>query len=241
MAMTKAYIRAEIQRAAAENDGVSLGWRKFSSETRILESDWKRYWPRFSEAVREAGAVPNKLTTAYNDNDRLERYAALALELNRLPTAADVRFANRETSRLPEYGTYTKRFGAKSQWIARLAEYCRQQERFASVVRLCEAYSPRQEPDNDIDSADSPTGCVYLAKSGRYYKIGKSLDVGRRMGELKIQLPEKLSTVHYFMTDDPSGIEQYWHKRFAAKRQNGEWFDLNAEDIAAFKRRRKFM
>ena len=77
-------------------------------------------------------------------------------------------------------------------------------------------------------------------KSGRYYKLGRSNAAGRREYELSIQMPEKLSTVHTIRTDDPVGIEAYWHQRFEAKRQNGEWFDLCAADVKAFKRR-KFM
>jgi hypothetical protein len=78
-------------------------------------------------------------------------------------------------------------------------------------------------------------------KSGRYFKIGRTNSSGRRERELAIQLPEKAQRIHIIQTDDPIGIEGYWHQRFADRRQNGEWFELTTDDVRAFKRRRRFM
>ena len=91
------------------------------------------------------------------------------------------------------------------------------------------------------DGGSQPVeGFVYLIKSGRYYKIGRSNAASRREYELALQMPEKAIKLHEIRTDDPPGIEAYWHNRFAAKRRGGEWFDLDAADVNAFKRR-KFM
>ena len=83
-------------------------------------------------------------------------------------------------------------------------------------------------------------GFVYLLKVTKYFKIGRSSSFERRSREFAIQLPEKAETVHVIRTDDPVGIELYWHRRFESKRKNGEWFELSAPDVKAFKRR-KFM
>jgi hypothetical protein len=81
-------------------------------------------------------------------------------------------------------------------------------------------------------------GFVYLLKSGRHYKLGRTNSVGRREYELAIQLPERAERVHAIKTDDPAGIEGYWHGRFAERRRNGEWFELSRADLRAFQRRK---
>lgn len=75
-------------------------------------------------------------------------------------------------------------------------------------------------------------------KSGRFYKIGRSNSAGRREYEVGLKLPVRTTLIHEIATDDPAGIEAYWHKRFASRRGHGEWFDLTPEDVTAFRRRR---
>jgi len=162
--------------------------------------------------------------------------------LGRLPTSGDLRLKRRADAAFPSWNTFG-RFGSKVALIKKLREHCQGNTDLASVVALCDDYL--RTADSATDNADTEAdevviGFVYLIKSGGYYKIGKSNSAGRREYELAIQLPERAETVHVIRTDDPSGIEDYWHRRFAEMRKNGEWFDLDAASIAAFKRR-KFM
>jgi len=81
----------------------------------------------------------------------------------------------------------------------------------------------------------APTGVVYLLKSGPFYKIGKATDFSKRLGQIKLQLPYPVETVHVIKASDAGKTEKYWHQRFADKRaENGEWFLLTEIDIQEF-------
>ena len=70
--------------------------------------------------------------------------------------------------------------------------------------------------------SDLCDGSVYLLKAGPYYKIGKSINFDQRLNQIKLQLPYPIEVLHRILTDDVTGIESYWHRRFAMKRTNGE-------------------
>src|SRR6266566_2330269 len=232
--MKKENILQEIKRTAEANGGVPLGWRKFAKETGIYERDWLgKHWARWGEAVREAGYAPNQMREGYEEAELLDKYISVARELKRLPTDRDLRLKAHHNPDFPDAGTFTK-FGRKAEFVRRLMEYCRTREGHEDIIALCEGHTPRR--DDSIDESGAETedaGFVYLMKSGKFYKLGRSNAAGRREYELGIQLPEKLKTVHLIRTDDAVGIEAYWHNRFVDKRKNGEWFELDAADVAA--------
>lgn len=232
-------ILAEVKRCAEENGGVALGRERFQERTGIYESQWLgRYWTRWSDLITEAGYEPNTMNGALDDDNILAQLAALAQKLGHLPTFAELRYEKQSNPDFPSHNTFG-RLGSKVERTQRLIEYCASRDDLADVVAMCKVKIPADPPEPEVEAPK--TGYVYLLKSGHFYKIGMSNDVGRRVYELGIQLPEKLVEVHRIETDDPQGIERYWHQRFADKRLNGEWFKLDKADVAAFKSRRRFM
>jgi hypothetical protein len=241
--MDKQHILDEIRRTAAANDGIPLGIDRLRKETGIRHADWHgKYWVRWSDAVREAGFEPNGMVQAYDEAVLLEKYAALIRELKRVPVKGDLLMKARNDRTFPNEKTFS-RFGSKSQLLAKLVNACRVRGNSQDVIDICAGFVPAKnlpvkgvEPKLAVDAL----GFVYLIKSGKRYKIGRSSAFERRERELAMQLAEKPSTVHTIRTDDPSGIEAYWHRRFAEKRKYGEWFELSSADVKAFKLR-KFM
>ena len=240
--MEKKHILDEIVRMAQLNNGQPLGKNRFEAETGIKESDWSgRYWVRWSDAVREAGFSPNTMQTSYDKEWLLERLISLIRELGHFPVRNELRLKTRTDKTFPNEKTF-QRLGSKAELANKIVEYCATRTGYEDIIQVCNpltAAAGTSRPEQG--SLHTPTfGYVYLIKSGRYYKIGRSNSLGRREYELGIKLPEAAKTIHSIKTDDPPGIEAYWHERFKAKRKGGEWFELSRDDVQAFKRR-KFM
>ena len=220
----------------SKHDGKIIGENVFKRETGISASYWRGgYWRSWSAFQTGAGYAPNAQTQKTPDEIILRRFALLALERSGIPSQADLKLKRRDDPTFPgELGF--RRFGSKDAVLVKVAAYREDKPEFAPVLeRLKEDVSGSLSQRLDSFAIK---GFVYLLRSGKNYKLGRSNAVGRRLHELAIQLPQKPDTVHVIETDDPEGIEAYWHRRFAEKRQGGEWFLLSPEDVRAFKRRR---
>jgi hypothetical protein len=239
--MNKEYILKEIDRTAKANNGTPLGWRKFETATGIRYSDWwGKYWAKWNDAVIEAGYSPNKKQSAYEETFLIEQVIAFIREIGKFPTTGEFRLKKYNSS-FPDHATIRRRLGGKSELVNKLLVYCEGKPEYSDITRICEAANTlKGDSEHDSKESDIEFGYVYLMKSGRFYKIGSSGNVERRNYELGIKLPEDIKIIHKIRTDDPMGIENYWHNKFKDKRKQGEWFDLSKEDILAFKRR-KFM
>jgi Meiotically up-regulated gene 113 len=237
--MDRGHILSEIRRLAKENGGTAPGKQRFESETGIREHEWVRYWARWSDVLREADVKLNDWNRQMPDDELLEKLAGYTRELGRFPVVRDLHVKTRRDPTFPSESPF-RRFGGQRALAVRLRDYCTSKG-YEDVAALC---TPAAERGGDsavtVARPEPPLGFVYLIKSGRFHKIGRSNAVGRRERELDIALPEAVRVVHSIRTDDPAGIEDYWHRRFADRRKKGEWFALSADDVATF-RRRKFM
>ncbi len=241
--MDKQHIIDEIKRLAEANGGKPLGMQRFLAETGIRKVDWHgKYWARWGDALIEAGYTPNTLQGSYEDDWVIEKIISLIRELGRYPVMAELRLKKRQDEEFPSHNVFTNR-GKKTVLAQRIIEYCANRAGFDDVITICKPVAEGVDYHREVENhtkEQATVGHVYLLKSGRYYKIGRTTSMGRREYELSLQLPDKATCVHQIKTDDPIGIEAYWHKRFQDRRKNGEWFELTIEDVKSFKRR-KFM
>ena len=96
-----------------------------------------------------------------------------------------MRLKKRSGASFPNEKTLKDRFGSRLQFAARILTFCQGREEYKDVAAICTATlnAPTAEVADD-GKVNDPVGEVYLFKSGRHYKIGKTKDTVRR-GEAK--------------------------------------------------------
>jgi Meiotically up-regulated gene 113 len=226
----------EIRRLAVANGGKPPGSRLFEAQSGIREAAWRGvYWARWGDAVAEAGLQPNARQGRLDDQFYLTKFAEACRHFSKVPTAMELRMYQKSDADFPNVKTITRRFGSLNNVPEQLAEWVKSNDEYRDVAAMLMKRVARPQPEA---LSSTKEGLVYLIRSGPHYKIGRSEELERRVKEIRVALPEAATLVHSIRTDDPAGIEAYWHRRFADQRANGEWFKLSSADVAAFKRRK---
>ncbi len=233
-------ILSEIRRTAESNGGRPVGRGRFRELTGISDYAVAQHFATYGEAVREAGLEPNTLQGRLDDRDVLRRLIELTLALGHVPTSNELRRARAADRSIPTTGVF-ERLGSKDERAVKALQLCRDLPEYRDLEVILEAYvsqlEARSDTPSDPDTSNVRYGFVYLARGHRgEYKIGRTNLVDRRITEVGVTSPVELTLVHEIKTDDPAGVEAYWHRRFADRRMRGEWFRLSAKEVAAFRR-----
>ena len=232
-------IIAEIKRLAQENAGRPLGRRAFEQETGIREGEWLGvFWARWSDALREAGFSANQMQGRADRDQLLKKLAQSCNHYGRMPTVAEYELFRTQNPSFPSYKTFQSNFGTKENIIWELRQWLNEDSDAVGLLESLPLGKPKTLPRNPRAKQTPVEGYVYLLHSGQHYKIGRSDELEKRVKQISIALPESVKLAHAIRTDDPAGIEAYWHRRFADRRANGEWFKLAPADVLAFKRRK---
>jgi hypothetical protein len=238
----RARIVSELKRLTEANGGRPPGAKRFTEMSGFGKYNWGgKHWARWSDLCEEAGVAVGAFTPRGDDDAQLTALAQLVRELGHFPTGAEMMLRRKEEPDFPSSVVFSRKLGRKVDQAEALALWCETRDGFEDVASICRRTVTTLEPSDRPDSPDARTapGTVYMIKAGSHYKIGMSTRAGgRRHREISLQLPEKAHLIHEITTDDAAGIEAYWHRRFADRRRNGEWFELDRADVNAFKSRR---
>lgn len=238
MTLSKQHILSEIQRVMAMHDG-RLSFRKFCEESGLKEHQiLGMHWARWNDALAEAGVENTNsfFRPRTEDTAVIEAIAQFIGQLGKWPTDNDLLIERRRNDSFPSIKVI-RRVRTTSSLASRIIAYCEHQPHLSAVAQIAHEVAKTEAIEHSSPREESISGYVYLMKTGRRYKIGHTNSPSRRHREVRLELPDPTTVVHTIATDDPTGVESYWHNRFKEKRiRDSEFFELVAQDVAAFKR-----
>jgi hypothetical protein len=239
--MSRDEIIAEIRALAAEI-GRPPGSYLFETETGIGAHNWRGvHWARWSEALKDAGFEPNPPKTKPDPDLTLGQLADATRRHGRFPTAAEFNL-DRRTWPAPSLGTLKRQFGDRAMLIGRLRRWAAERPDYADLAALLPPDPAVQSEAADAIPPAGPAparGFVRLFRCEARHHLSRIGDADGRRRAPPVALPRTAVLEHAIATDDPTGVEAYWRRRFAYRRLDGDWFALTDQDVAAFKRWRE--
>lgn len=244
--MTKDEILEAIRATTQRNGGKPLGRIRLLNETGIAEHHYSKFGT-LGQLQREAVSDANRLNTAKSRADLIAQMIDLCCRYRRFPTSQQLRQAHEEMpSRYSSHNTFNrlgKTNAAKAATVvaALSGNDCLTADE-QTALDICLPIAEQAEAAPEDPSAQlNGCGYVYLFRDGKAYKIGNSTDPDSRRDALQTGNPRRIELVHRILTDDPKGIEEYWHRRFSHCRikttDRSEWFHLSRDEVATFRAR----
>ena len=231
------HILNEIRRLAEAANGEPPGRVSFEKATGIRSAEWLGvHRARWGDAVREAGFEPKPKQVKLSPDAVFQQLALASRHFGHVPNQAERRMYARRHSGFPSHTTFDNHFRGKADMLGQFRAWLIANPDFADVLGMLDEPA---EFEALVPPSKRRDGWVYLIHWGSHYKIGRSEQLEQRIKQVQTGLPEKGTLAHAIRTDDPVGIERYWHDRFADRRSdNGEWFKLTSADVLIFKRRK---
>lgn len=117
---------------------------------------------------------------------------------------------------------------------SRIKEQLKQLEDAEKKAQLREAIAAQREREKQAGrKVKIIEGYVYVLKQigGIYYKIGHTSNPEQRKRNFDVKLPFAVEYDILIKTDNRYLLERELHTRFSSKRADGEWFQLDADDL----------
>ncbi len=240
---TKDEILLEVKKLAKEL-GRTPSAAQFKERTGIGQYHFPKYsWANYGELVLEAGLRPNVFDkTKFKDEDLIRIIIKIIREKRKWPTRSELEIKHYNDPKFPAYSTFTKSLGLTKIMAEKVLNYVDNKRGYVDIIAICKPIMEEKNDDiGDQKSGQMDYGWVYLIRHGKHnqFRIGKTGNLLKRLGQNRIELPEGATPIWSIETDDKTGVETYWQNRFKPKALNGDWFKLTPADVKAFKRWRK--
>lgn len=157
-------------------------------------------------------------------------------QINEIANNEEDSFLKKKLKRAISWNDYSKLYISFMDYKAVYINYTR--EKAFEKIKNLEAYkSPlHYKTRRQIKVSDDNMQCVYFLqeKENGYIKIGKTKNLKTKIF-FPYLMPFKWEVIHTIESSNINSLEKYFHRLYRHKCINGEWFNLDKQDILDIK------